>query len=120
MILFPRKQFRAKYTRAVAKLLSLAIMAIAVGLPVYAANSERPVKSRVAPVYPEIAKRMRISGVVKVAATVAPDGSVTATKAVSGSKMLSGAAEEAVHKWKFVSAAEESTVEVEINFALAQ
>jgi hypothetical protein len=34
------------------------------------AAEERAVKSRVAPVYPEIAKRMRISGVVKLEVTV--------------------------------------------------
>ena len=95
---------------------------MAVSLPLHAADSERPVKSRVAPVYPENrqAHAHRSGRKVKIAATVAPDGSVSATKAVSGNKMLSGAAEEAVHKWKFVSAAEESTVEVNINFDLKQ
>lgn len=86
-------------------------------LPLHAVVSDRPVKQRVAPAYPEIAKRMHISGVVKIAATVAPDGTVSATRTVSGSRMLSDAAEQAVHKWKFASAASESTVEVEINFA---
>lgn len=118
MILFPPNHSRAKHARGIAKLLAMAIIAMIMSLSLHAADSERPIKSRVAPVYPEIAKRMRISGAVKIAATVAPDGSVTATKAVSGNKMLSGAAEEAVHKWKFVSAAEESTVEVSINFDL--
>ena len=120
MILFPRSHSRAKHSRTVAKLLSRPVIAMAVSLPLHAADSERPVKSRVAPVYPEIAKRMHISGSVTIAATVAPDGSVSATKAVSGNKMLSGAAEEAVHKWKFVPASDESTIEVEVNFALAQ
>jgi TonB family protein len=120
MILFPRSHSRAKHSRTVAKLLSLPVIAMAVSLPLHAADSARPIKSRVAPVYPEIAKRMHISGEVKVSATVEPDGSVSATKAVSGNKMLSGAAEEAVHKWKFVAGAEESTVEVSINFDLKQ
>jgi TonB family protein len=120
MILFPRSHSRAKHFRGIAKLLSLALIAMTVSLLLHAADSERPIKSRVAPVYPEIAKRMHISGEVKIAATVAPDGSVSATKAVSGNKMLSSAAEDAVHKWKFVAAAEESTVEVSINFDLKQ
>jgi TonB family protein len=120
MILLPLSHSRARHSRGIAKLLSLALIAMAVSLPLHAADSERSVKSRVAPVYPEIAKRMHIGGEVKISATVAPDGSVSATKAVSGNKMLSGAAEEAVHKWKFVSAAEESTVEVSINFELKQ
>jgi TonB family protein len=84
------------------------------------AGNDRPVKQKAAPVYPEIAKRMRVGGLVKIAATVAPDGTVTATKVLSGSSLLSGAAEDAVHKWKFATASEESTVEVSVNFALAQ
>ena len=83
-------------------------------------HSDRAVKVRVSPTYPELAKRMRVSGVVRVSATVAPNGSVTATKTVSGNHMLAGAAEDAVQKWKFVSGTEESTVEVDVNFALAQ
>jgi TonB family protein len=98
--------------------LAVAALAIATSLPLHA--DERPVKQRVAPAYPELAKRMRISGVVRVSATVAPDGSVTATKTVSGNHMLAAAAEDAVHKWKFVPASDQSTVEVDINFAAAQ
>jgi TonB family protein len=84
------------------------------------AGDERAIKSRVSPVYPELAKRMKISGIVKVEATVDPDGKVTAVKTVSGSRMLSPAAEEAVSKWKYVPAPAPSTEEIAVNFALAQ
>jgi TonB family protein len=94
-------------------------LAMTLTLPIHASD-DRPIKQKVAPTYPELAKRMRISGVVKVSATVAPDGSVTATKTLAGNHMLSGAAEDAVHKWKFVAAPSESTVEVDVGFALAQ
>ena len=88
-------------------------------LPVRAAD-DRAVKSRVAPVYPEIARRLRITGLVTVQATVDPDGKVTDAKAVSGSRALSPAAEDAVRKWKFVPADTQSTVKVEVTFALSQ
>jgi len=84
------------------------------------AAEERAIKSRIAPVYPELAKRMRISGVVKVEATVDVDGKVTAVKTLSGNHALSPAAEDAVSKWKFVPASAASTVDVEVNFALTQ
>jgi TonB family protein len=74
------------------------------------------VEKRVPPVYPEIAKRMRISGVVHIEATVAADGSVTAAKATTGNKMLSPAAEDAVKRWKFVPGDSQSTVGIDINF----
>jgi TonB family protein len=82
------------------------------------AADTRAVKSRVPPVYPEIAKRMRITGEVKLAVTVDADGKVTDVKQVSGNRSLSQAAEDAVHKWKFESGAGASTVEVTLNFAL--
>ena len=52
---------------------------LALALPGRAAD-ERAVKSRVPPVYPEIAKRMRITGAVKVEATVDAGGKVTDVK----------------------------------------
>ena len=77
---------------------------------------ERKVQKRVQPVYPELAKRMRIGGVVRISVTIAPDGSVTEVKGVSGNKMLSVAAEDAVKKWKFVASDTQSTVTIDINF----
>ena len=111
-----------KKSRKIAAALAVFALTLSVALPLRAADdhTDRAIKQRVAPAYPELAKRMRVSGVVRVSATVAPDGSVSATKTVSGNHMLSGAAEDAVHKWKFVTAPAESTVEVDINFALAQ
>jgi TonB family protein len=84
------------------------------------AADERAVKSRVAPVYPEIAKRMRISGVVRLEVTVDAEGKVTDVKPLSGNGMLSQAAQDAVRKWKFVPGPEQTIVNVDLNFAPAQ
>lgn len=103
------------------KLFQGAVLALilAMAMPVRAAD-ERAVKSRVAPVYPEIAKRMRIAGAVKLEATVDPQGKVTEVKTLSGNHMLSVAAEEAVKQWRFAPASSESNVNVEVNFAAGQ
>jgi TonB family protein len=93
-------------------------MLVAMALPAHAAD--RLVKTRVSPTYPEIAKRMRITGVVKMDVTVDAEGKVTAVKTVEGNRMLSMAAEDAVHKWRFAPGDGETVVSVEINFALAQ
>jgi TonB family protein len=66
------------------------------------ASTDRVVKSRVSASYPELAKRLKIDGVVKLEATVDADGKVTGVKTLSGSKALSQAAEDAVSKWTFV------------------
>jgi TonB family protein len=84
------------------------------------AGDERAVKSRVAPVYPEIAKRMKISDEVKLEATVDAQGKVKDVKAVSGNHMLGTAAEDTVRQWKFEPGDGEATVTVAINFTLAQ
>ena len=77
---------------------------------------ERKVQKRVQPVYPELAKRMHIGGLVRVSVTIAPDGSVTEAKALNGNKLLEQAAEDAVKKWRFVSSDAQSTVDIDINF----
>ena len=79
---------------------------------------ERAVKSRVSPVYPEIAKRMRVTGTVKLEVTVDAAGMVKDVKTVSGNHMLSTAAEEAVRKWRFVPGDGPSTVNLDIRFDL--
>ena len=51
------------------------------------ANSRRVVH-RVAPVYPDLARRMSITGAVKIIATVAPNGSVRSSEPVGGNPVL--------------------------------
>jgi TonB family protein len=76
----------------------------------------RKVKTRVSPAYPELARRLSISGVVKVQVVVAPNGSVKSTKIVGGHPLLVNAAVEAVKKWRFEAASEETTGVVEFKF----
>ena len=73
----------------------------------------RKVKTRVAPVYPELAKRMNITGVVKVRVTVAANGTVKDAALVGGHPVLAGAALDAAKKWHFEARPEESTEIVE-------
>jgi TonB family protein len=85
-------------------------------LPSRAQELTRKAKTRVAPMYPELAKRMSISGVVKVEVVVAPNGSVKSTKVVGGHPLLVNAAIDAVKKWRFETASEETTGVVEFKF----
>jgi TonB family protein len=80
------------------------------------AGDERAVKTRVAPVYPEIAKRMRIEGEVRLQATIDAGGNVTDVKEVAGNHVLAIAAEDAVRKWKFESGSGDSTIIIAVNF----
>ncbi|MGH9513380.1 MAG: energy transducer TonB [Terriglobales bacterium] len=99
-------------------LLALPAVSICYAVPCAAQESSgRKVKSKVTPEYPEIARKMRISGTVRLAVVIAPNGNVRTTTAVGGHPVLVNAAMDAVKKWKFEAASAASTETVEIKFA---
>jgi protein TonB len=55
----------------------------------------------VAPKYPDIAQRARVSGVVVVEAVIAEDGSVRDVKILRSVPLLDDAAMDAVRQWRF-------------------
>lgn len=76
----------------------------------------RKIKSRVEPVYPELAKRNNISGSARVELLVTPDGRIKDVKILGGNPVLVQAVMVAVVKWKYEPAAEESSVVVKFDF----
>jgi TonB family protein len=80
-------------------------------------EGKRKVKSKVAPAYPELARRMNIAGKVKIEVVISPDGHVKSSRAIGGHPLLVQACQDAVKEWKFVAAPEESTQVVEFDFA---
>ncbi len=73
-------------------------------------------KTKTAPAYPELAKRMNVSGKVKIEVVITPDGHVKSTRVVGGHPLLVQACQDAVKEWKFVAAPEETTQVVEFEF----
>ena len=84
---------------------------IAINAPLSWGQEEiaRKAKSKVAPSYPELARRMHISGVVRIQVTVAPNGSIKDAKLVGGHPVLANAALDAVRKWRYEAAPAETT-----------
>jgi TonB family protein len=80
------------------------------------AQHARKVARMVNPVYPELARRLQMSGVVKLRATVAPNGSVKSIEPVGGHPILIRAAQDAVTNWKFAPAPDETRELIELNF----
>jgi TonB family protein len=76
----------------------------------------RKVLLRVNPAYPDLAKRLHLSGVVKLRATIAPNGSVKLVEPVGGNPVLLKAAQDAVSNWKFAPAPDETREVVELRF----
>ncbi len=56
---------------------------------------------KVAPVYPEVAKRTKKSGSISIAATVSHDGTLRNLRVLSGDPILADAALEAVRRWRY-------------------
>jgi TonB family protein len=79
-------------------------------------QATRKIVSQVTPEYPELAKKMQIRGTVKVEAVVAPNGKVKLTQVVGGSPVLAKAAVDAVEKWKWAPAPQETKELIELNF----
>jgi TonB family protein len=80
------------------------------------ADAARKIVSRVVPDYPELARKMQIIGTVRVQASVAPNGKVKFTQVVGGNPVLAKAAVDAIDKWKWASAPQETKELIELNF----
>lgn len=81
-------------------------------------HSERTVVYKVAAVYPELAKRDHIRGVVRLEVVVGSNGTVNSTKPLGGAPVLIPPAIDAVRQWRFAAAPKETTEIVQIIFVL--
>ena len=68
------------------------------------------------PIYPDLARKMNITGTVKVAVVVAPNGTVKEAKLLGGHPVLANAALDAVRKWRFEPAAVDTSGVVDFKF----
>ena len=80
-------------------------------------DSARSTITRVVPIYPEIAHRLHLSGVVKLRVTVKPDGSPKSTEVLGGNPVLANAAQDAVKHWKWTPASTETKEIIQLTFA---
>ena len=105
---------------------AMTLVAVVTGLslgtsPAFAdEDSGRKVKSKVAPAYPELAKRMNVTGVVKVEVVIAANGIVKSTKVIGGHPLLIEPSVDAVKKWKYEPASSDTTTTVEFRFSNQQ
>jgi TonB family protein len=106
------------YTLAALMALSLGMMVFS---PTFSLAQEQPEGKRrivdsVVPVYPDLARRAQIRGIVRVGVVVTPSGKAKSTQVIGGNPLLARAAVDAIEKWKWAPAAQESKELVELNF----
>ncbi len=94
-----------------------AILGLGLLVPSAGAEDGRKIRSKVNPVYPDLAKRINATGSVRLEIQIAPNGDVRAIKALGGHPLLIPAAEDAIRKWKYEPASETTTTVVEFRFS---
>jgi TonB family protein len=108
--------------RTATALLAMLTLAVSLG-PIQAGAQQtqsddviRRAKTKVQPAYPELARKMNIVGTVKIEVVVAPNGTVKEARVVGGHPVLASAALDAAKKWRFESAAAESSGVIDFKF----
>jgi len=71
---------------------------------------------KVVPAYPDILKKMNVSGTVRVQATIAADGSVKDVEARGGNAIFIDSVAAAVRSWKFVPGERQRTADITVSF----
>ena len=80
------------------------------------AATHRKVLVRVAPEYPDTLRIAQIGGIVRLSATVKPDGTVAQVEIRGGNPILAERAQKAVMKWKYAPAPAQTVEEVGLSF----
>jgi TonB family protein len=83
-------------------------------------DSARKAVKQEAPLYPELAHKLNITGTVKLELEIARDGKVTSAKALGGNPVLIDSAMKAAKQWVYTPAPQQTTQVVAIKFSPAQ
>ncbi len=104
-------------TRQSFRALIIALVLLFFSFAAFAEDGGRKVRTKVNPTYPELARRMNVHGTVKLEVVVAANGNIKSTRVIGGHPILVGAAEDAIKRWKYEPASDETTAIIEFNFA---
>jgi len=107
---------RSRWAQPVLSAVAAAVFASSATAQQASDEGKRKVKTKVAPSYPELARRMQVAGKVKIEVIITPDGHVRSTRVVGGHPLLVQACQDAVKDWKFFPAPDETTQIIEFDF----
>jgi TonB family protein len=102
---------------AVALVLAIAVGGLRVGAQSNPpSEAKRPAKRLLTPLYPELAKKLNLSGTVRVEVTIGLDGTVKRTRVLGGHPLLAASAEQAAQKSTFEPGPKETIEVIEFKF----
>lgn len=100
--------------------LAMALALCVIGVPSLGAQSapvtRRPVRHLVTPIYPDLARKMNLTGTARIEVTIGPDGTVKHTRILGGHPVLAAEAEHAAEKSTFEPAPAETVEVIEFKF----
>lgn len=105
---------RSKLTKMAARtFLAMALMLSAANLP---AQDGRKAITNPAPPYPEVAKKFRLTGIVKVQVVIAADGHIKSVRPIGGHPVLVDSVKQTLKDWKYAPASSETATVLEFEF----
>jgi TonB family protein len=111
----PANRIRSIVLRRGMALFPRLLLAVVIATICHAQEERKTVQSP-APAYPSFARRISLTGTVKVKAIVGPDGLVKQVEVVGGHPLFVDAAVDAVKKWKYAPGKTETSIELEFHF----
>ena len=107
-------------SKLVLLLITVAVGVVAPSLDVHAQQEmTRKAKKEVPPQFPPLARQLGLSGTVRVAVVISPEGRVKTAHAVGGPPLFMAPAEEAAKQWEFEPNSTESKQVLDFAFARA-
>ena len=105
-------------SRAISRFLSslLGVVILSTSLIATGAEPQRKARLKIPPQYPDVAKRMNITGSVRLEVQIAPNGTVKAVTPLGGHPLLIDSAISAVKRWKY-EPGDENTEILEFQFS---
>lgn len=79
-------------------------------------ETHRKAVQKMAAIYPAMAKPLKLSGTVRVAVKVAPNGKVVSAQAIGGHPLFTQPAVDAVRQWRFEATRQQTEEVVFITF----
>lgn len=116
-----QETMRAKTTKRAGAILLLLAIAVSAVLQVRAQSNpsneaRRPAKHLLQPTIPELAKKLNLTGTVRIEVIIAPDGTVKRSRVLGGHPVLAVEAQRAAEKSTFEPGPKETTEVIEFRF----
>ncbi len=97
--------------------LSFLLLSLALGGVLLGQDLKRKMIARTVPSYPVLARRMHLSGTVKLELVITPGGSVKSARLVGGNPVFEKSATDAAKQWRFEVAEKETKAVISVEFS---